>query len=518
MMKNITTMKPFYISTRLIFLVFALFLIAGCNNMLDEPAENKAFTEETDYTLTANMNLPLLGMYAEFYGAQWENYPLVAVRGDDVNAGGLGDQQDFAETDKYNYNKDFWMYNSLWQNYYADVFTANSAMEQILKYREFASDKALADQYIAEVKTIRAWYLLLLSRMWGNVYVPVTTDPSEMLVSSLTTKDEVMKHISKQMDEAIPLLVSLHPNERSDIKGGITKYTALAIKALANLELKNYAGVAEATSQIISSGKFTLEPDFYALFKIKGKLNRENVLEQQYSDFGLGAGDNKSYLYAFFGPQGWTPKVAGAGDGWGFWEPSMKYIKFMLDRGETVRLETSVLFTNRGIAEIKKDPKYAVLPAWISNKTRSGDVFNDYARAFFASGKQYLPSNELTPGRTDYGTNKNFTCIRYAEILLMHAEALTQGATSSAMTALAAVNAVRARSSMAALTSVDNAKVMDEKYAELATEWGTRFYDMVRLGKSSELSYDGRTFSASKTFLPYPQNQVDLLPALKASN
>ena len=51
----------------------------------------------------------------------------------------------------------------------------------------------------------------------------------------------------------------------------------------------------------------------------------------------------------------WTPKVAGATDGWGFFEPSMKYIKFMLDRGETVRLETSVIFTDRGIAEIKKD-------------------------------------------------------------------------------------------------------------------------------------------------------------------
>jgi hypothetical protein len=57
---------------------------------------------------------------------------------------------------------------------------------------------------------------------------------------------------------------------------------------------------------------------------------------------------------------------------------------------------------------------------------------------------------------------------------------------------------------------------MDEKFAELALEWGTRFYDMVRLGKSSELSYDGRSFTESKIFLPYPQNQVDLLPGLKA--
>lgn len=508
-------MKRIDHSIKLALILVALFAFSACNDLLNEPAENRVFTEETDYTLSENMDLPLIGMYAEFYGTQWENFPLIAVRGDDVNAGGLGDQQDFAETDKYNYNKDYWMYNSLWQNYYADIFVAHSAMEQIEKYKQFATNKTLADQYIAEVKTLRAWYLFQLARVWGDVFVPSTPDPSALLVAEPTAKDDVMKHISAQMDEAIPLLPDLHPNQRSDIRGGVTKYTALAIKALANLELKNYQVVADATSQIISSGKFSLEPDFYQLFKLKGKLNKENILELQYSDFGLGAGDNKSYLFAFFGPQGWTPKVSGAGDGWGFWEPSLKYIKFMLDRGENVRLETSVLFTNRGIAEIKKDSKYATLPAWISNTTRSGDRINDYARALFASGKQYLPSDQLTPGRTDYGTNKNFTCIRYAEILLMYAEALTQGATGTAMTADNAVNLVRTRAGMSSLSGVTNAQVMDEKFAELAMEWGTRFYDMVRLGKNAELSYEGRSFTDNKKFLPYPQNQVDLLPVLK---
>ena len=499
----------------------ALFAVAflgasACQDRLDVPAENKEITKGTEYSITSNTVMPLIGLYAETQDFGWENFPLISVRGDDVNAGGLGDQQDFAETDKFNYNKDFWMYNSLWQRLYKNIFTAHSAMEQLELYKQQASNKALADQYIAEAKVLRAWSLFNLSRVWGSVFIPVSSDPSEMLVAKLATKDEVMKHISDQMGEAVLFLPALNPNERSDIRGGVTKFTALAIKAQANLELKNYQGVADATSQIISSGKFSLEPDFYQLFKIKGKLNKENLFELQYSDFGQGSGDNKGYLFGFFGPQGWTPKVAGAGDGWGFYEPSMKYIKFMLSRSETVRLETSVIFTNRGITEIKKDAKYATLPAWISNTTRSGDRFNDYARAMFVSGKHYLPSDQLTVGRTDYGTNKNLTCIRYAEILLMHAEALTQGATGTAITADAAINAVRLRSGLSSLSGVTNLQVMDEKYAELAMEWGTRFYDMLRLGKTSELSYDGRTFTVDKTFLPYPQSQVDQLPALKS--
>jgi starch-binding outer membrane protein, SusD/RagB family len=56
--------------------------------------------------------------------------------------------------------------------------------------------------------------------------------------------------------------------------------------------------------------------------------------------------------------------------------------------------------------------------------------------------------------------------------------------------------------------------VLDEKFAELAMEWGTRYYDMIRYGNYDELSYDGRTFTEDKVYLPYPQSQKDLLQAL----
>lgn len=494
--------------------IAGLMVATACEDVLYEPMQNTAFTEETDYTQSQNMRLPLIGAYAEFQTRGWEEFPLISVRGDDVNHGGLGDQQDFAETDNFRYNKDYWMYNSVWQNEYRDIYTFHSAIDQINLYKQYAPNPALADQYIGEIKVLRAFLLFQLSRVWGDIFIPQTSDPSNLLVSQLSTKNEVMQHISTQMDEAIAVLPSVHPNKRTDIPGGATRFTALAIKALANLELKNYTGVADATSQIISSGVFSLEPDYYELFKIQGKLSDENILELQYSDFGQGSGDLTSYLYAFFGPQNWTPKVAGAGSGWGFYEPSIKWIKFMLDRGEVERLQTSVLFTNRGIAEIQKDPNYATLPGWISNTTPSGDVINDYARAMFASGKHYLPSDQLTPGRTAYGTNNNFRCIRYAEILLMHAEALLQGGSSSAMTADQAVNLVRARAGLTPLSNVTLNQVMDEKFAELAMEWGTRYYDMIRMERYSELSYDGRTFTADKTYLPYPQNQVDQLPIL----
>lgn len=503
-------------------LISILFMtIFGCSKQLDEPQLNNNFAGGTDFTDASGMKLSLIGAYEAFQSRGWEQPLLIAVRGDDVNAGGLGDQPDYAETDIFNYNKDYWMYNSLWENVYVDVISAHTAMEQIARFQEFgdATEITLGNQYIAEIKVLRAMMLFQISQVWGDVFIPTSSNTDELKeVETLPTQNEVMQHISDQMDEAISSLPNVRPNERTDIPGGVTRFTALAVKALANQELENYQAVADAAGQIISSGKFSLFPDYYELFKTPGKLSDEVILDLQYSDYGQGEGDRSGHLYAPYGPQNWTPEVAGAGSGWGFFEPSMKYIKFMLDRGESVRLETSVLFTDRGIAELQTDPNYATLPSFVSKTTRDGDVIEDYARALFASGKHYLPSNQLIPGRTEYGSNKNFNVIRYAEILLTYAEALTHGAMGSSISADQAVNLVRTRAGLSALSGVTLDQVLDEKYAELSMEWGKRYFDLIRLGRFNELNYDGRTFSEDKKFLPYPQTQVDQFPILGTLN
>ena len=78
------------LSTTALFFVGAL-VLSSCNKYLDEPKENTNPTGQTDYTVSSNMILPLVGTYQEFNGIEWECFPLISVRGDDVNAGGLGD-------------------------------------------------------------------------------------------------------------------------------------------------------------------------------------------------------------------------------------------------------------------------------------------------------------------------------------------------------------------------------------------------------------------------------------------
>ncbi|SHK41089.1 RagB/SusD family nutrient uptake outer membrane protein [Epilithonimonas mollis] len=503
--------------------LFSAIALSSCDSKLDEPMELDAGSSY-DYTSAEGAKSAVMGAYATLSGQKlndkgelvdtgvaWESIPLISVRGDDVNSGGKGDQAPFGDTDNFSYDRSYWMYNSLWEQFYQKVVQVTAQIEQLEKFRAGGVNSKLIDQYIGECKTLRAFYTLEISRVWGKVIVMEVLDQSQV---TLKTKDDVMKWVSSQMDESIPNLLDMRPNQRTDIKGGITKYTALAIKAMANLELKNYQGVADATGEIMRSGKFTLFGDYYGLFKTPGKLADENLLEIQYSDFGTATGNNVKHLWDFYGPTSWTPSVTSAGAGWGFYEPSLKYIKFMLNRNEQKRLVTNVLFTPDGINKIKEDPNFSTLPSWVSNVTPDNDQINNSARALFFSGKHYLPSNQLIPGRLSYGSNKNYIITRYAEILLMYAEAVARGASPTAGSAVDAVNKVRERANLGLLTSVTADQVMDEKYAELGMEWGIRYFDMVRLGNTAALSYDGRTFTMDKQFLPYPLAQLERIQSL----
>ena len=504
-----------------VVLLAGLVGFTSCESKLDEPMELDAGSS-FDYTSAEGAKGAVMGAYATLSGKRssdngdtgfgWEQIPLISVRGDDVNAGGKGDQAPFTDTDNYSYDQSFWMYNSLWEILYQRVVQVTAQIEELEKFRAGGVNSQLIDQYVAECKTLRAFYTLQLSRVWGKVPVMEVLDQSQL---TLRTKDDVMSWVSEQMNQAVPNLPDLRPNQRTDIRGGVTKYTALAIKAMANLELKNYQGVADATGQIISSGKFTLFSDYYELFKTPGKLADENLLEIQYSDFGVGTGNNVKHLWDFYGPTSWNPSVTGATAGWGFYEPSLKYIKFMLGRNEQKRLVTNVLFTPDGINKIKEDSNFSTLPSWVSNVTPDNDQINNSARALFFSGKHYLPSNQLIPGRLSYGSNKNYIIARYAEVLLMYAEAVARGASPTAGPAVDAVNKVRERANLGLLSSVTADQVMDEKYAELGMEWGIRYFDMVRLGNTAALSYDGRTFTMDKQFLPYPLAQLERIQSLE---
>jgi hypothetical protein len=289
-------------------IVFGLIIsFFSCTEKLDEPFENESFTSDVDYSKGEDMILPLLGAYQALYTRGWEEPVTLGIRGDDVNA--AGDQVPMQEQDEYKYFPSHWNLNAVWQNHYNDIITAFTAMEEIEKYRAATGNDDLADQYIAECRVIRAFLYLNLARSFGGCIVIDELDNIQS--TPVSNKAEVMQYIVDEMTAVIPDLPAVHPNKRTDIKGGMTQYTAYAVQALAYQELENYQGVADATSEIISSGEYELADDYYHLFKKAGKLDDENILEFQYSDFNQGEGDSFTHLFAPFGIGGWTPVVTG---------------------------------------------------------------------------------------------------------------------------------------------------------------------------------------------------------------
>jgi len=206
------------------------------------------------------------------------------------------------------------------------------------------------------------------------------------------------------------------------------------------------------------------------------------------TDFGNGSGD-------LIDPGEWFtcqgPKNSGSNiNGWGDCGILKSFRDWAYDRGETIRATTSFLMAD----STTPDGDY-IKPQ--TNPTNT-DCWN---------GKAYTPLNQLTPGRTKYGTNNNVRIFRYADVLLMNAEAKIKNGKSGD----APFNEVRRRAQMPELTNVTFEQVIDERRMELVCEWGERYNDLVRTGLAkTEL----KGWSEDKALLPLPFNQYTQIPDL----
>ena len=181
--------------------------------------------------------------------------------------------------------------------------------------------------------------------------------------------------------------------------------------------------------------------------------------------------------------------------GWGYKVPSEKLMKFFDDRGDAVRKSVTVLA--RG------------------TKTAEGDSIKVSCTNPYYNGKVYTPSAGSKRSYNGYGLDHNMRIIRYAEILLIYAEAMLNGAAitpESGYTAEAALNEVRARVGLAPVpATLDN--VYDERRAELALE-ENRFFDLVRTGNAVKV-LGPLGFKAGKNELfPIPSAERQLNPGL----
>ena len=483
--------------------ILLIFAVSSCS-FLEIDTENKIATSEVDYSKTADMYQPVIGVYSQlrFSGMHWANNMLWCGRDDDMTSGRTDDQGDallFGYRGGYQCPNSFWALNNAWVTPYEIIRVCNSSQQALDKYGEHLTpgtdDYANYLSYKGEVKTIEAWSYYMLVTSFGPC-VLLTDNNQTRFVRA--TREHVIDYALAELDSVIPNMKRVRPDQMSH-PGAFSAFTAEAVAARLALQKGDYKRVEEYTDDIINSHLFELYNDYYNLFKIPGKLCAESLMEVQVTDFGAATGDYIG-IDQWFNSMGATLTKGSGADkidiaGWNFMQYNQAFYEWVKSRGETVRLETSCLKSGE--------------------KTKEG--FSIEGSSVF-NGKAYLPYDQMTEGSTEWGRNNNVRLLRYAEVLLMNAEAKVRNGASGD----ASFNLVRTRASMPELTGVTIEQILDERRMELCGEWGLRYTDLVRTGmaetvlNSPSLTRDfaNGEWSEAKAWWPVPGTQLMNLPDL----
>ena len=464
-----------------------LFGATSCSDYIDIDPENSVPEEKVDYTNLDNMYMPVSGVYAKVRtGAMhWVIWPLSIVRDGDVWSGKPDDQAPLVDMGKYNYDKGFWGLNEMWNQYYGIIKVANSALESLDEYAVYATtdeQKATNRSYQGEVKFLRAYAYYRLVQAFGPVTILRSNKQTNLTRSTI---EAVNKYMLEDLEYAYKNCPEVRPNEMVHI-GAVSAYSAKALAAKVYLNMGQYDQVKKLTNDIISSRKFKLYEDFYQLFKIPGKLCNESLFECQCTDFGQGSGEmvDADQWFNFQGPSLQGPSISVGG--WGFIGYSDDFKAWAESRNEGVRATTTFLVGG--------------------TTTPSGDFIKpqtNSVRTNCWNGKAYTPTNQMTEGRTKYGSNNNVRVLRYADVLLMNAEAKVRLGENGDEP----FNEVRTRAHMPELQNVTVDQILDERHMELCCEWGERYNDLIRTGKAAEV-LGPKGWTVEKTYYPLPLDQI----------
>lgn len=473
----------------LIYALPVLLLFNSSCDYIDIEPENSVPEKNVDFTQIENMYQAVSGVYGKLRtGAMhWVIWPLSIVRDDDIWSGRIDDQGSLVDFGNFNYDSSFWGLNEMWNQYYGIIKVANAALASLDSYAaNITADSDMKNYraYCGEVKFLRAYAYYRLVQAFGEVTILRTNTQTDMTPSTISA---LYRYMLEDLQYAIDNAPKLRPNEMEHY-GAVSAYSAEMLAAKIHLNQGNYGEVEALTDDIIGSGKFKLYDDFYQLFKIPGKVCDESLFECQCTDFGTGSGDiiDPGEWFTFQGPAN-----DGNISGWGFIGIFKEFRDWAETRGETIRATTSFLLAG--------------------STTPSGDVIRPLQNPTQTdcwNGKAYTPLSQLTPGRTKYGSNNNVRIFRYADVLLMNAEAKVRLGKNGD----ASLNLVRSRAEMPAITNATLEQILDERRMELLCEWGERYNDLIRTGKAASVL--GSKWTADKTYYPLPYEQVSNVPSL----
>lgn len=473
----------------IILILVACLALAGCSDFLDIRTEGSMPSSGVDYSKTENIFLPVSAAYASMRLAEGEaqNYiAVMEVASDDAEKGSsAADGPTVAEFDNFTYGPGNNHISAVWTIFYNIVSAANYAIESMDLYKEaITSEDGLlqVEQCRGEAKVIRAYAYWNLVRLFGTVpLIDKTMSANELAAMKVSSAEDIYKFVYKDLDEAIEVL----PNVFPDYKGRYNKYTAIALKSKVALYNKDWNEAARCADLVIASGRYSLQSRFADAFSVEYEGGSESIMEVESSALRQTSDPLPINYYAFIqGPRGNKEPF----QGWGYKVPSQKLINWMDGRGDAIRRKVTVLECGVSYPED--------VPATCTNP--------------YYNGKVYTPREWNTRSYNAYGLEHNQRLLRYADILLIFAEAMVNGASvtpTSGYTAAMALDEVRSRAGLGSVApTLDN--ILDERRAELALE-ENRFFDLVRTDRAQAV-LGPLGYTAKNAVFPIPSAQREL--------
>lgn len=491
-------------------------------------------TENQIFNALVGVYDPVAWSYAPGEGA-WISYVMFGeIRSDNAQAGGdasNNDQPGWQNFDDYTNLNSNGVGGGIYRRNYVGIGRATTLLENA------KISTPLVQRYLAEARFLRAYFHFEAFRYFGPI--PVVTKeltPADKDLSR-NTMSEVFQTIVADLEAAIPLLPSTLT--ASEI-GRASKGAAYALLGKVYLYWADLSGddkdrfklAAENLQKVVDLGVYQLEDDFKSLYAHGVKNPSESIFEAQHtnefpSDWSFPDGIDGNAIVQLCGIRGLCSSHPEYKEGWGFMLPTKSlYDHYLAD--DTYRRDITIISE----AELSTICGAGGVDAI---KAASNPVdYTGYWQEKFANYLAY-DGNNVNGGTPELTKDANSYIIRYADVLLMLAEALHRGDGNDAQ-AQTYIDQVRERAAGAGDNSGSFKTAQDlinesnglnnlldviyyERRAELAIE-GDRWFDLVRTGRAEGSLFGSGDLRAGNfdanqhLWLPIPLQETSLAPNL----
>lgn len=492
--------------------VCAASFLSGCDDRLD--IEQKGVISADDFYKTdADAENALNNLYQCFClhiagneGIYVALPVLFNEAGDDMLAAGnmYGDNDFGAQINEFRYDSQNEVIRNTYSGLYAVVYDSNTILDKI------TDDTPVKKRVRAEARALRAWSHLMLAIGWDcpplvDHILPADAKPTNYEGGH----DGLLEWVAEEAEMAVADLDErTNPNDKVGASK-VTKGFALTVAGKARLFLGQYDKAKADLKQVINSGKYELVPaDRWAnLFHASGDLCEEMIFQANCLDnANVGDWSNKIQRTSWMWIQFWNwrtdklaskPSMQGA-DGWGGHAIRGDFAaKMLANDGDSPRRKATFMTGDEFLYEMDWNGDGAgTVPA--SRADRETCPYIGIKASDGLYGFEGYFAHKIVPWPEDnekgwYGF-KNLTIFRYAEVLLMYAEACAQTNDNDGLKYL---NDIQKRAGSAHVsTALNMTEVKNEKMFEMWIE-GVRFPDMVRWGETDGVVNNGKNIPST---------------------